>query len=197
MSQRSETLFHPLDGVGNQFLLGTACNMVVHTNLVPAFSTQQPIYGNIVVLTGDVVQGHINSGNCPHNCCSSEVTAAVHDLPMMLDVQRILANQVLSVHFDLLTGCIQCTPRTAFADACDAFICVNLGEYTTVCTDDFYICDFHENPPLFCGLQHKYTFFYAKMEIQIVFPNYRVKSIMVHLLLRKTRCTIIVGGDGI
>ena len=54
------------------------------------------MYGRIVVLALDVPQGLVDTGDRTHEYGSTAIeTAAVHRLPMLLNLQRILTDQIV------------------------------------------------------------------------------------------------------
>ena len=109
----------------HQFLKGAAGYVGVYPDFISYLAAQQLVYRYAVILSGNVVQCHIDGTQCAHDSRSAEMKAAVHVLPVMLNPQRILSDQILPEGFDHLAGGLQKAPVTGFSDSGDAFVGVH------------------------------------------------------------------------
>ena len=143
VAERGEALLLAADGVFHQLLLGLARGVVVDPDLVPALAAQQPVDRHLVVLAGDVVQGHVDGGDGRHDGGAPEVAVALHVLPVVLNIQRVLPHQIALEHLDGGGAGGKQAPGARLADAVKAVVGEHLGEDAAVGADDFYIGDDH------------------------------------------------------
>ena len=106
----------------HQLLKGTPGYMGVYPDFISYFAAQQLVYRHTIILSGNVIQRDIDGTQRTHDSRSAEMEAAVHILPVMLNPQRILTDQILAEGFDHLSGGFQKAPVAGFADTGDSLI---------------------------------------------------------------------------
>ena len=78
----------------DQLLFGLAKDVVVDPRLVADLASQQLVAGHAEVLAGDVPERDVDGAQRAHDRRAAKVRPAVQVVPVMLDAQRILPDQV-------------------------------------------------------------------------------------------------------
>ena len=102
MADGGEALFLLRQTALHQLLKAAARHVGVHPHRVPAFAAQKLVDRHPVEFARNVPQRDVDGAQRPHHSGSPEMEAAVHILPVMLDAQRVLADQILPEGIDHL-----------------------------------------------------------------------------------------------
>ena len=84
------------------------------------------------MFAGDIPQCNVDGADGAHDGGAAKVAGAVHVLPVVLDAEWVLTNQVASELTDNALGALQIAPRTCLTQARDAFIGVDLDKQVVV-----------------------------------------------------------------
>ena len=117
--------------------------MGVDPDLVPALSAQQLVDRDSQCLTFYIVECDINGTQRSHYCSTPEMEAAVHILPVVLDIHGVLSNQIFPKGLNHLSRGQKKAPVARLAQTRDPFIGQDLDKQKLIDRDDFYISDFH------------------------------------------------------
>ena len=79
---------------GDQLFLGFAEDVIVDASFVAHFAAEKLVGGHAEVLAGDVPEGDIDGAERAHDGGAAEVAPTVEVLPVVLDAQGILTDQV-------------------------------------------------------------------------------------------------------
>ena len=85
---------------GDQLFLGFAEDVIVDAGFVAHFSAEKLVGGHAEVLAGDIPEGDVDGAERAHDGGAAEVAPAVEVLPVVLDAQGILADQIALEGFD-------------------------------------------------------------------------------------------------
>ena len=117
--------------------------MVVDPNFVPALAAQQLINRNAEEFARNVIQGNVNGGQRAHDGSPTEMGETIEVLPVVLNVQRILVQQIVLHGVNCLGGGFQEAPGAAFSQAGNSGIGFNFAVDGPVGPQNFYIGNFH------------------------------------------------------
>src|ERR1051326_2761372 len=126
---RAAALDELVDGFGE--------DVVVHARLVAGFAAEQRVDGDGEVLASDVPQGDVDRAQRTHDGCAAEVGGSVQVLPVVLDAQRILTDEVVGELVDDLFGGLEVGPGADLAETDDAVVGVDLDEEVAIDGDGF------------------------------------------------------------
>ena len=132
-----------VDAALHQLLGGLAKDVVVDTQAVARLAAQQLIDRYPEVLAGDVPEGDVDGAEGAHDGRAAKVARAVEVLPVMLDPQRVLADQVGRELVDDGLARLEVAPGARFAQSHDALIGLDLDEQVTVDRNRLDPNDFH------------------------------------------------------
>ena len=93
-AHRGEAVRHRPPGVRGEGLRRLAADVQVEAHLVPALAPQEGVRRGPVALAGDVPQGDVQRGEGGADHRPPEVGVAVEELPVVLDAQRVLPQEV-------------------------------------------------------------------------------------------------------
>src|SRR5207302_4075976 len=122
-----------------------AQHVVVDACLVARFAAEQRVDGHAEVLAGDVPQGDVDSAQRAHDRRAAEVRGSVQVLPVVLDTQRILADQVVREFGNDLLGGLQEPPGAGFAQPDEAGVGVHFNKQVAVDRPGFDAGDLHDS----------------------------------------------------
>ena len=95
------------------------------------------------MLAGDVPEGDVDGAESAHDGRAAEVAGAVHVLPVVLDEQGVLADEVAAELVDGGGGGLEEAPRAGLAVADYAGVGVDLREQVAVDREGFDGGDLH------------------------------------------------------
>ena len=133
-----------------QRLPGIAEDVVVDPSLVARLAAHKLVRGHAEVLAHDIPHGDIECADRAYDRRAAEMAEAVHVLPVVLDSQWVLPNEVAAELLDGCFGGLQISPRPRFANPDDTFVGVDLGEQIAIDGDGFDLRDFHCSSYSYC-----------------------------------------------
>ena len=80
------------------------------------------------MFAGNVPQGDVHGAESAHHRRAAKVAPTVHILPMVLDSQRVLADQVALERFNCSGRRLQKPPSAGLAQTGDAGVSIHLNE---------------------------------------------------------------------
>ena len=116
----------------NELIPGIAEDVVVDPRPVPGLAAHELVHGHAEVLSGDVPEGDVEGADRAHDGGAAKVAEPVHVLPVVLDAQRVLADQVASELVDGRLRRLEEAPRARLADARQPCVGVDLREQVPV-----------------------------------------------------------------
>ena len=106
-----------LDAALDQRLDRLGEDVVVDPRLVARLAAEQLVHRHAEVLAGDVPQGDVDGAQRAHDGRATKVRRAVQVLPVVLDAQWVLADQVVRPLGDDLLGGLEVAPGAGLAQA--------------------------------------------------------------------------------
>jgi len=127
-----EALGLGIEAPPHQRLARAAEDVVVDAGLVARGAAEELVGRDAEVLARDVPEGDVERGERAHDRRAPEVGPAVEVLPVVLDPQRILAEQVALEGLHRLRGRFQEAPRARLAEPDDPRVGMDLHEQVAV-----------------------------------------------------------------
>ena len=120
VTKRGEAGLFQSDGFFHEFLDRAALHVAVKPGLVTHFAAKQLVDRNVEELALDVPQRDVDRRHRAGDRAAGEMIGAQHHIPVMLDRERVLADEIVAVFGDRCGGCLQLAPGARLADADDA-----------------------------------------------------------------------------
>ncbi len=141
---RREALRLGVDAALHQLLARLAEDVVVDAGLVARLAAHQLVARHAEVLPGDVPERDVDRAKRAHDRRAPEVGPAVHVVPVVLDPQRILPDQVALEGLDRRSGRLQEAPGPRLAQPDDPRVGVDLHEEIPIHVDVLDLGDLHD-----------------------------------------------------
>ena len=122
----------------HELLPGVADDVVVDAGPVAHAASHELVRGHAEVLARDVPKGDVDGAECAHDCRAAEVAGPVHVLPVVLDQEGVLADEVAAELVNGGGGGLEEAPCAGLAVADDTGVGVDLGEQVAVDREGFY-----------------------------------------------------------
>ena len=126
MSDGGEAHLFGLGDAADEGFGGVTEDVVVDAGPVAYFSAEELMDWGVEMLAHDVPQRNVDRAQSAHYSRAAEVRKAVHVLPVMLDTERILTDEISSVLLDRGLRSFEVSPSSRFAETRDAGIGVDL-----------------------------------------------------------------------
>ena len=147
MPERGEAGIFQADGFFDEFLDRAPLHVSVQTRFMAHFAAEKFVDGNAEVFSLNVPQRDVDGRHRPGDRASGEMVGTQHDIPMMLDGERISANQIFPVFGNRGRRGLELSPGAGLAQADDPGVGVDPHIQEPVQQQRFDLGDFHGVPP--------------------------------------------------
>jgi hypothetical protein len=106
--------------------------VVVDARFVARLAAQQGIHGHAEVFAGDVPERNVDRAEGAHDGRPTEMRRAIQVLPVVLDTQWILTDQIHGEFGDDLLGSFEKAPGAGLSKADNAGVGVNLDKQVPI-----------------------------------------------------------------
>ena len=141
-----KSAFFGLAASVHQFFGSLAEYMVIDAGEVAASSAQKLATRQIQRFSQNIPECDVDRTERPHNCGASKMGPPIEILPVVLDLSRVLADEITLEGLHGLGGCLQVPPGARFPDAADTRIGMDDHDQVAIEKERFDVRDFHSWP---------------------------------------------------
>ena len=135
------------------FIFRNVHHRSIDAHLITGLSAQQLIHGHTQGLALDIPQSDIDGRDGTHDDRTAEVDRTQEILVVILDTERVFANEVGGKFFNGGSRGLQIAPVACFAQAHDARVGIHLHEQIVLGKAELDVCNFHRFSLQFCCVQ--------------------------------------------